>query len=151
MDQVSRPEDPFAIFDLKLSFAIDQEDLLKRYYERARAWHPDLCTDKGEATRKSSVLNWAFALLRDDEKRIDWILASKGVVVTNTPPALALEWMDAERGDRAFYNKVLAHDKALVDAVKVAMQANDERSLASLRQEQKYIRSLLQEVQAWIA
>ena len=48
------------------------EDVSRRYRDLVRMYHPDLARDKADATEKLILINQAYSVLRDTEKRIEY-------------------------------------------------------------------------------
>lgn len=67
---------PFAVFDLEMSFDLDQDELEKRYVELLKQYHPDRATDKEQENKfflKSVEINEAVTILRSDLQRANYI------------------------------------------------------------------------------
>ena len=68
----------FELFDLPVRFTLERQLLESRYLQLARATHPDLAaTDTAAqmaAMQLSAKVNEAYAILRDDLKRAEYIL-----------------------------------------------------------------------------
>lgn len=69
----------FEFFGIDVSIDIDMNALKDRFYENSRKYHPDFHTlssdeDKDEALRLSALNNEAFKILKNERKRIKYIL-----------------------------------------------------------------------------
>lgn len=67
---------PFAVFDLDMSFELDQAELEKRYIELLKQYHPDRAADKDQENKfflKSVEINEAVTILRSDLQRATYI------------------------------------------------------------------------------
>ena len=74
-------DDPFALFDLPRRFDIDREALQAAYLRKSAALHPDRFADpieQAEAAERAAALNRARAVLIDDERRANALLALLG-------------------------------------------------------------------------
>ncbi len=74
----------FDLFDLTISFDIDQDELTARYYHLSKKYHPDLYTlksveEQSEALQKSSDINKGYKILKDDMSRLRHILELRDV------------------------------------------------------------------------
>ena len=69
----------FEFYGLPLSFYPDQDKLKTLFFENSRKYHPDFFTqvtqeEQAEALKKSSYNNEAFRTLKNDDKRLHYIL-----------------------------------------------------------------------------
>jgi len=69
----------FEFYGLPLSFYPDQAKLKALFFENSRKYHPDFFTqvtqeEQAEALKKSSYNNEAFRTLKNDDKRLHYIL-----------------------------------------------------------------------------
>ena len=69
----------FELYDLPVQFSIDLSVLKKKYIEQSKQSHPDLHTLSSEANQldmleQSTLNNNAYQVLKDDQKRIKYIL-----------------------------------------------------------------------------
>lgn len=74
----------FDLFGLETKYLIDKEELRKRYYEKARSYHPDkysLNSDKEqfESLEKTTHINAAFRILNNDDQRLRYLLEIAGI------------------------------------------------------------------------
>ena len=77
-------ENFFKLFDIQLSFDINDADLTRRYYSLSRKHHPDNFTlaDSSEqisAIEKTSVINEGYKVLKNSDLRMRHILELAGV------------------------------------------------------------------------
>ncbi|NQD38132.1 Fe-S protein assembly co-chaperone HscB [Permianibacter sp. IMCC34836] len=75
--------DYFALFGLSPSYALDRDDLTRRYRELQKAVHPDRYANAGESERLMAVsqaarINDAFQTLRDPVSRARYLLQQHG-------------------------------------------------------------------------
>jgi len=74
-------DDPFALLDLPRRFEIDREALQAVYLRKSASLHPDRFADpieQAEAAERAAALNRARAVLIDDERRANALLALLG-------------------------------------------------------------------------
>ncbi len=90
--------DYFEFFDLPHKLDIDLADLQERYYQLSRKWHPDLfacksASEQQEAEESTATLNDAYRTLKDPIRRVEYVLAGKGLAAAHqsTPPDLLEE------------------------------------------------------------
>ncbi len=74
----------FELFGIPIQFGIDYELLTKKYYSLSKQYHPDKFTLKSEdeqllSLQKSTEINSAYRILKDDQKRLKYILEFLGV------------------------------------------------------------------------
>src|SRR4051794_17601998 len=75
--------DPFEVLGLPRRFAVSADEVEARYLARSRQLHPDFhqlapASEQRAALELTSVLNEAFATLRDPFKRAKALLALEG-------------------------------------------------------------------------
>ncbi|MEL6275153.1 MAG: Fe-S protein assembly co-chaperone HscB [Bacteroidota bacterium] len=75
----------FEFFALPISPKVDQAVLKRKFYENSRRFHPDFFTlesddDQAEALEKSTYNNEAFQTLKDDDRRLKYLLDLKGAL-----------------------------------------------------------------------
>ena len=92
----------FDFFDIPISFLIDSDELKRKFLVSSRKWHPDFFTlaDAGEqahALEMSSKVNQAYVVLKDENKRLKYILELKGILKdddTSIAQDFLMEMMD---------------------------------------------------------
>ena len=128
----------FQRFGIKPSFELDLRALEARHLQLSRRMHPDRLIGKdprqqGRALTLSSALNEAYALLRDERRRAEHLVAVSGGKTADqdkrTPPTFLMEQLELreevesaqERGDEAALTKARertqAEQRASRDAV----------------------------------
>ncbi len=131
----------FDIFALKPSYALDREDLERRYREASRHWHPDRFTrapaaERAAVLQRATDLNQAYQVLKNDARRAEYLLKLHGVDLTSEEPGKK-PTLSAE-----FLNEVLELREELLELspasegapVKALRDRIDER-MAKLRQQ----------------
>lgn len=94
--------DPFALFDLPLSFTIDAAALERSFLVKARAAHPDFHASDSEsqdrASEEASKINEAYAILKTPIRRAEYLLERLGgptsAEVRDMPPDFLMEVME---------------------------------------------------------
>ena len=93
----------FELFDIPVSIAVDRAALAKKYVELQKQYHPDFFTQaeesaQQEALEKSSDINKALKVLKNQDATIQYILQLKGLVETDEkyplPPDFLMEVME---------------------------------------------------------
>lgn len=94
----------FELFGMPVGFVLDVDELARRYRELQKIVHPDRFAAAGEQSQRLSLqqatlVNEAFATLKDPLKRAQYLLASKGVEIdpqqhTLNDPAFLMEQME---------------------------------------------------------
>ncbi|HEC19741.1 MAG TPA: Fe-S protein assembly co-chaperone HscB [Gammaproteobacteria bacterium] len=163
----------FALFDLPVSFDIDQQALAARYREAQRAAHPDKFANAAEAERRLSVqmaarINEAYRILKDPLLRGRYLLELKGVELDDTDTAFdstfLMEQMElrerlaeVERSaDPLQALQAMAHELARQQDLLLAqladlLKAEDEQSLQQAREvtrKLQFFQRLNEEVEA---
>ncbi|MBI4925001.1 MAG: DnaJ domain-containing protein, partial [Bdellovibrio sp.] len=77
-------KDYFNIFGLEKKFKIDFNHVESKYYELCKVLHPDRFVQSGEevlkiAHERMSFLNLAFQVLKDKDKRRNYLLKLHGI------------------------------------------------------------------------
>lgn len=99
---MSRGPTHFDVFELPPSYALDPQDLERRYRERSRVWHPDRfsrapASERTAVLQRATDLNEAYRTLRSDARRAEYLLKLQGVDVNQespgTMPALDPEFL----------------------------------------------------------
>jgi len=128
-DNMAVVQDHFSLFDLPRSFAIDGDELLRRYRELQSQVHPDRHahqddSEKRQAMEQATNANAAFQALKNPLQRAIYLLHLAGHDVaaednTAMPPDFLMEQME------------------LREAVSDARAAREETRLDELRSELK--------------
>jgi molecular chaperone HscB len=74
----------FEVFGLPVRYAIDLEDLERRYREASRHWHPDRfgrapAAERAAVLQRATDLNQAYRVLKSDDRRAEYLLKLRGV------------------------------------------------------------------------
>ena len=93
----------FELFDMPVSLAIDNNILIKKYFELQKKFHPDFYTqatveEQEEVLQKSSEINKALKIFKNKEHTIKYVLGLKGLLQEEEkyqlPPDFLMEVMD---------------------------------------------------------
>lgn len=79
----------FELFSLPQKFAIDLEDLEKKYLDFQNQFHPD--RSSLDDVEKSILINEAYKILADDFLRACYLLSLKGIDIRNDEKALKID------------------------------------------------------------
>ena len=74
----------FELFEIPISFTVDNTFLTRRYYELSKQYHPDKYTlkstnDQLHSLNKSTEINNAYRVLKNESERIKYVLELLGV------------------------------------------------------------------------
>jgi molecular chaperone HscB len=75
----------FELFNLPVAIKIDQSLLTKKYFELQKKYHPDFFTqqsidEQNDALEKSSQINKALKVLKNEDATIKYILQQKNIL-----------------------------------------------------------------------
>ncbi len=93
----------FELYDIPVSFLIDEMVLKKKFFELSKQFHPDFSSNlsayKKEMALEMSTLNTnAYNTLKDFDKRMKYVLALKNILVENEkynlPQSFLMEMME---------------------------------------------------------
>ena len=97
----------FEFYEIPVSFGVDEAGLRKRFYALSKQFHPDFYTlesaeKQAEILRLSTLNNEAYETLRDEDRRMKYVLTLQealGEEGTNKlPPAFLMEMMELNEG-----------------------------------------------------
>ena len=77
----------YELFEIPISFEVDQKQLTQRYYALSKEHHPDKFTLKSDELQKKALqttteINNGFKVLKNKQKRIKYLLEYLGVKFT---------------------------------------------------------------------
>ncbi len=93
----------FELYELPLSFNPDQQLIKQKFYQLSKQFHPDFYINEPEEKQQevlelSTQNNKAFQVLKDPQKRLQYILELKGQVVEGAnyvlPQSFLMEMME---------------------------------------------------------
>lgn len=138
----------FKLFDLPVSFQLDEAELKRRFYETSKKYHPDFYTLESEDKQTeilelSTLNNEAYRTLADFDKRMRYILEMKGVLAeegkNDIPQDFLMEMMDINEAlmelefdfDEATYQQTLqqieVQEKAIFQEVAQIIEQYDDK------------------------
>lgn len=142
--------DYFEVFGLPRRLQLDEAALRRRFYELARAHHPDFHQHAGPETRArteatAALVNTAYRALRDPVVRIEYLVRLEEGRATRegsggkpaAPPALLEEMFEIQEGLEE------ARVGALDDATRAMLAGQRTRLLARLRDEERRLTGTL--------
>jgi len=97
----------FALYELPLSYDIDQKELTLKYYALSKQYHPDNfaledVTAQTEALDKSTAVNQGYKILKQEHSRLRHLLIILGVTFEEgnekMPQEFLMEMMDINEG-----------------------------------------------------
>lgn len=136
MSAASTP-DPFALFELPPSYALDLEELERRFFAQNRELHPDRFATAPAAQRvaalsRSRALNDAYQVLRKPVSRAEYLLGKAGTAIganERLSPAFLQEILELRE---ELAEARLAGKSGEVERLARAMKARRAASLAEL-------------------
>ena len=93
----------FELYDLPVSFLLDEKALKRKFYKLSKQFHPDFFTletveKQAEILELSTINNEAYKTLSDFDKRMEYILKEKGIYEAEgqnkMPQDFLMEMMD---------------------------------------------------------
>ncbi|RYY38516.1 MAG: Fe-S protein assembly co-chaperone HscB [Chitinophagaceae bacterium] len=88
----------FELFGWTPAFAIDKNELRKRFFELSRQYHPDYfaqagASEQADALERAAQLNKAYKVLGNDDERVRYVLELRGVLIADEKYALAPDFL----------------------------------------------------------
>lgn len=151
----------FELFALPISINIDATLLTKKYVELQKQFHPDFFTQENEAAQeealeKSSEINKALKVLKNQDATIFYLLQLKGLATPDEkyqlPPEFLMEVMELNEGlsdDSAaaitvFEKDIYAEVSAVIERYNDATVTREELlKLKEYYYKKKYLRRIL--------
>ncbi|CAN5400760.1 co-chaperone HscB [soil metagenome] len=93
----------FELFEVPVSFIVDQKELSTKYFELQKKFHPDFFTnadeeEKSKVLEQSSVINKAYKTFKDTQATIKYVLQLKELIADDEkydlPPDFLMEMME---------------------------------------------------------
>ena len=122
----------FDLYDLPVSFLLDEKALKKKFYQLSKQFHPDFFTlesdeKQAEILELSTINNDAYKTLSDFDKRMAYILKEKGVYAeegqNKVPQDFLMEMMDI---NEALMELEFDFDENAYQTAKVAVENLDK-------------------------
>lgn len=125
------PPDHFALFSLPARFEMDVAELERRYLALSRQLHPDRHATASASERLTSVqkttdLNEAYRVLRDDFRRAELLLRMRGIETSEDKAHDARTKVDT---------RLLVEIMELRESLEEARGSRNEQAIAALRSE----------------
>ncbi|MBI3533948.1 MAG: iron-sulfur cluster assembly accessory protein [Deltaproteobacteria bacterium] len=140
------------VFGIERKFKIDFNYVESKYYELCKVLHPDRFIQSGEAALKvaherMSFLNLAFQVLKDEDKRRNYLLKLHGICpdlnqkdsLQEVPLELTEAWFELQ--DLLSENPTQVHEKTIA-FLKSLKQTQDETQIKITECEENYDQSL---------
>ena len=135
-----QPPDPardhFETLGLKRSFAIDADLLERRVVEFGRELHPDRAAAdaaaRTRATLASAQLNEAYAVVRDDYRRAEYLLRLEGGKSASDDKSVPDGFLERMLDERMELEEALQGDAAGVAAVRARFEKEIARCTAEI-------------------
>lgn len=152
----------FELFDLPVSLLVDTSALAKKYFELQKTFHPDFFTQADEAAQqsaleKSSDINKALKVLKNQDATIKYVLQLKGLIKEEEkyplPPNFLMEVMELNENLSAGSTAVIAdfEKNIYADVSQIIEQYNDaavsNEDLLKLKEyhyKKKYLQRILE-------
>ena len=93
----------FELYEIPISFSPNQEVIKQKFYALSKKYHPDFYINESEEKQEevlelSTLNNKAFQVLKDDQKRLHYVLELKGHLVEgenySLPQSFLMEMME---------------------------------------------------------
>jgi molecular chaperone HscB len=97
----------FELFEMPVSFIVDQGKLSSQYSDLQKKYHPNFFSNAGkdvqeEMPEKSSMIDKGFKILKDPDETIKYVLSLKGLLQEEEkyelPPDFLMEMMELNEG-----------------------------------------------------
>lgn len=120
---------PFDILNLEKSYSLDPSTLEKHYFEAQKKNHPDQFSQadaqqKGEAVRKSTIVNQAYLMLKNPLQRAEYLLQEAGVGLLSSDPT--------------FLEQVMAWNERLDRGENLTLKLHDEQAMLLKKLEEAF-------------
>ena len=121
----------FELFDIPEALLVDKSQLVRRYFDLQKKYHPDFYTLESDAKQAeilqlSSLNNEAYRTLSDFDQRMKYILEEKGLLVegqNEIPKNFLLEMMDI---NEQLMELEFDFDQTIFDAVKQEVESAEK-------------------------
>jgi molecular chaperone HscB len=126
----------FELLDLPFAYSIDKGLLKRNFLMKSKEAHPDFFTQDSDeaqsaALELSAKLNDAYQILNNDERRLNYILEQRGVVLKDEKHQLSnvflMEMMDLNESLDELNPVDAVALKGIQEQVNTAMQHNDQQ------------------------
>ena len=133
------PIDYFAVLGLPAVYALDRDELERRYLERSREVHPDRfvgaeARQRVEALGATMELNEAYKVLRDDTRRAEHLLARRGLTIGGNEQLDPGMLMDVLEAREQLAEAQAQNDHATIARLEEAMLDRRDGAIAEIAQ-----------------
>lgn len=144
---------PFAILNLKESYALDLQALEKNYFEAQRKCHPDKFTqgneqEKADALKQSTAVNQAYLLLKNPLLRAEYLLKAAEVEPLSNDPSFlgqVMEWNERLEKGEDLTSELLDKEKFLFNELGRTLTLKDYEKVRAALYQLTYIQKLLKQ------
>lgn len=129
----------FELYELPVSFALDEAALKRKFYELSKRYHPDFYINEtpekqAEVLELSTLTNKAYQVLSDLQKRIEYILGLKGLLSENEQYQLPQEFlMEMMEVNEALMDLEFENDSTLLNQITEKIAAMEQDLFAELQ------------------
>ncbi|MBX9785943.1 MAG: DnaJ domain-containing protein [Alphaproteobacteria bacterium] len=133
--------DPYEILELEKTFNIDLNALEQAYFAAQRNTHPDRFAladeaKKKDVSRQATLVNKAYALLKNPLDRATYLLEAKGVsLLTHDPEFLpkVIEWHERTEAGEDIMSELAREEATLLQELTQALEDHqDEQAKKAL-------------------
>lgn len=159
-------ENFFELFNLPVSFEIDEDQLEQAYFTLQQQFHPDRLHGKSDVEREQGMqkvltVNEAYEMLHKPLKRAEHILALEGIVVNKDGEGLKpsqallmeslesreiLENISSKSALDVYWNGVRDESKSCTELIRNAFAADDLQMAAEHTVRLRYLEKLQEEI-----
>ncbi|MBL8676921.1 MAG: DnaJ domain-containing protein [Alphaproteobacteria bacterium] len=126
--------DPYKTLGLQKTFNIDLNVLEQAYFAAQRNTHPDRFTladeqKKKESSRQATLVNQAYALLKNPLDRATYLLEVRGVsLLTHDPEFLpkVIEWHERTEAGEDLTSELVCEEAALLQELTQALEHHQD-------------------------
>jgi molecular chaperone HscB len=155
----------FNLFEIPIAIKFDRSILSKKYMELQKKYHPDFYTlathaEQEEVVEKSSQINKAYKVLKNEDATLEYILFEKGILQTDEkyqlPPNFLMEVMELNEGfDETTNDKIEQFKNSILTEVQPIINNynNETVSTSQLQQlkeyyyKKKYLQRILERIE----
>ncbi|MBP6430530.1 MAG: Fe-S protein assembly co-chaperone HscB [Ferruginibacter sp.] len=155
----------FDLFEIPVAIKFDRTILSKKYFELQKKFHPDFYTlatevEQQEVLEKSSQVNKALKVLKNEDATLEYILTEKGILLPDEkfqlPPDFLMEVMELnEDFDATTPEKIKAFEEAIFEDVEPIINnynnelitPTDLQQLKTYHFKKKYLQRILERIE----
>jgi molecular chaperone HscB len=155
----------FELFEIPVAIKFDRGVLSKKYFELQKKFHPDFFTlaneeEQQEVLEKSSQINKALKVLKNEDATLEYILLEKGILLPDEkfqlPPDFLMEVMELnEDFDDTTPEKIKSFEEAIFEDVEPIINNYNNESitkpallqLKTYHFKKKYLQRILERIE----